>query len=281
MNFYSYSLYEGMQYHATATEAKQAAEEAQRKLVVSTPSYSAADLATTTWGEVTERIQMAGEHVGCLKRQDRLSYETEHPQVVDGRMEDAEGSLVLVRNIHEKDLLFNDLVLSIACIWMNLSGKIQRFKQHNFEDVATILDLIFEKYGVKRGGREGNMQFFTFDRRYKLRITVQKQIDFGPELQAAQSKLLEAVEQMAPSDTDNAADLKTIVLGTFSLLDGKLRVSEILRLRSYKISNALWNEGIQIINEAIVIISRKKQILLYERDAQGEYIAIPLDIAAL
>lgn len=275
MNFYSYSPGEGMKYHTTSAEAKESADTALK--ANNSPSQICDRI---TWGEVAERAIDTGAGF-TLKRQERLSYEAANPQVIDGRMRDGNDSLVLVRNIHEKDLLFHDLVLSIAVIWKNLSGKIQRFKQHNFEDVSTILDLLFEKYEVKRGGKEGNMQFFTFDRRYKLRISVQKQLDFGPELQAAQAKLIEALEQMASTDTENAADLKTLVTGAFTLIDGKLRVSEVLRLRTYKIHNALWNEAMRIIDDAIVVISRKKQILLYERDVQGEYIAIPLDIAAL
>lgn len=280
MNFYSYSPHEGMQYHKTGQEAKEAATEALR-VMSQDPACASWVLADVTWGEVTERAVPTGDTGFALKNQLRLAFEAEHPQVFDGRMLDGNDSLVLVRNIHETDLLYHDLVLGIAVIWKSLSGKIQRFKQYNFQDITAVMGLLFEKYGVERGGKQGNMQFFTFDRRFKLSIAIQKKIDFGPELQAAQAKLLAAVEEMAPVDTDDAADLKTIVTGAFTLVDGKLRVSEILRLRSYKISNTTWNEAMLIIDAAIIVISSKKQIRLYERDEQGEYIAIPLDIAAL
>lgn len=280
MNFYSYAPQNGMQYHATGTEAKQAADQAIQNLMQN--NINASDvMGCITWGEVTERCTPIGNIGYALKRQERLTYEASHPQVMDGRMRDENDSLVLVKNIHETSLLYHDLVLSIAVIWKNMSGKIQRFKQYNFEDVAAVLGLVYEKYGVERGGREGNMQFFTFDRRFKLSIAVQKKLDFGPELQAAQAKLNAALEQMTSAESDAASDLKTIVTGAFTLVDGKLRVSEILRLRSYKISNVLWNDAMQIIDDAIVVISSKKQIRLYERNEQSEYIAIPLDISAL
>ena len=275
--FYSYSPHEGMQYHATGKEAQTASETAI-KTMISSLEYSAAELQDVTWGEVTERAATTSDTGYALKRQDRLSFETEHPQVINGRMLDQNESLVLVKNIHEKDLLYHDLVLSIAVIWKDLSGKVQRFKQHTFEDVAAVLDLLFEKYQVKRGGQDGNMQFFTFDRRYKLAIAIQKKINFGPELQAAQAKLNSALDEMTTNDT---SDLRTLVTAAFSLDGGQLRVAEILRLRGFKIENERWNEAMQIINEAIVVISSKKQIRLYERNIQGEYIAIPLDIAAL
>lgn len=278
MNFYSYSPLTGMQYHNTKAEALTRAEKAMTELTL---SEGGARLSEITWGEVTERATEVGTFVCALRRQERLSYEAEHPQTFDGRMRNADDSLVLISRIRETDLLYDDLVLSIAVIWKVLSGKIQRFKQHTFEDVSTVLALLLEKHGLERGGREGNMQFFTFDRKFKLSIAIQKKIDFGPELQAAQAKLLAALEQMGDADSEGVADMKTIVTGSFTLVDGRLRVSEILRLRTHKIKNVLWNEGIRIIDDAIVVISRKKQIRLYERNEQGEYIAIPLDIAAL
>jgi len=140
MNYYSYSPAEGMQYHTTGSQAKDAAEAAIRRGISEKPGL-------ITWGEVTERATDTGAGY-TLRRQERLTYEIEYPQVIDGRMEDADGSLVLVSRIRETDLLYNDLVLSIAVIWRVLSGKIQRFKQYTFEDVSTVLALLLEKHGV-------------------------------------------------------------------------------------------------------------------------------------
>lgn len=277
MNFYSHSHYNGMQYHTTGAEAKTVTEEAVRAMTVA-GLYSANELADVTWGEVTERAASTGEVGYALKRQDRLYYEAVNPQVVDGKMHDSQGNLILMKNIRETDLMYHDLVLSIAVIWMALSGKIQRFKRRNFEDVAAMLGLLFERFETERGGKEGNMTFFTFDRKFKLVIAIQKKIDFGPELQVAKAKVEEALVQMSP---DDSSDLKTIATAAFTLIDGKLNVSAILRLRSLKIGNELWNEAMRIIDAAIVVISSKKQIRLYQCDEQGEYIAIPLDIAAL
>jgi hypothetical protein len=277
MNFYSYTPQNGMQYHETKELAKGVTEHALQEFANSCP-INPEMASRITWGEVRERGIQAADDTYTLKNQLRLTYETANPQVIDGKMHDSQGNLILLKNIHETDLMYHDLVLSIAAIWLDLSGKIARFKQHNFEDVTTVLALLFEMFKVERGGRDGNMTFYTFDRKYKLAIAIQKKIDFGPELQAAERKLQEALDQMATSET---GDLKTLLTAAFNLDGGKVRVAEILRLRSYKIENALWNEGIDIINKAIVVISSKKQIRLYERNAAGEYVNIPLDIAAL
>lgn len=276
MNFYSYSFYHGMQNHQTAPEAKAAAEEAMRIMAADTTLYNAADITGITWGEVTERAASTGELGYALKRQDRLTYEAAHPQVVDGRMMTADGDLRLLQNIHESDLLEHDMVLSISCIWERLSATIDRFKQHNFEDVTVFADLLYEKYQAKRGGKEGGMSFTTFDKKFKLVISIQKVLDLGPEILVAKAKMLEAVEQ-----TGGDSDFKALVTAAYSMTDGKVSVAKILSLRSIKIANALWNEALAIAIDAIEVISKKKQIRLYKKNDAGKYISIPLDIAAI
>jgi hypothetical protein len=277
VNFYSYAPNTGMQFHHTGKEAKETADKALRTLVhnlVTAPDV----LETVTWGEVTERAAATGEVGYALKRQDRLSYEAQYPQVIDGRMPDVDGNLFAIKNIHDADLLEHDTVLSIAAIWEGLHGKMARFKRYCFEDVTTFVDLLFEKYKVKRGGTEGNMSFTTFDRRWKLVIGIQKTIDFGPEIEVAKVKMLQAAKEMS---RDDDTDLETLVTATYTQIDGKLRVAEILRLCTHKINNATWNEAVEIARAAIEVIGKKKQIRLYKRSDQGQYDAVPLNISAL
>jgi len=285
MNFYSYSDVGGMQYHTTGKEAKEAADQGIRTFVHNGVT-DAEVLGRITWGEVTERAASPAGVGWVLKNSLRLAYEAEFPQVVDGRMKNGNDDLVLVRNIHETELLYHDLVLGVAVIWKSLAGKIERFKGYNFRDVQTVLALLNEKHGIKRGGKEGNMSFFTIDKKFKLIIAIQKKLDFGPELQMAEKKLGEALDDMAASNGNeeldsNAADLRTLLSAAFKLVDGKIRVSEVLRLRGFKITNPLWNEGMDIVDAALIVTSKKRQIRLYERNETGAYVAIPLDIAAL
>ena len=276
MDFYSYAPNTGMQYHLTKKEAMDAAGKAMRQLLHN--NITGSDVETITWGEVTERATPTGEASYVFKRQDRLSYESAHPQVINGRMPDVDGNLILLKNIHESELVEHDMVLSIAAIWENLNGKMARFKQYCFEDVTTFVDILFDRFKAKRGGTEGNMTFTTVDRRWKLVISIQKSIAFGPEIEVAKVKMLEAVKQMAPDDSN---DLETIVTATYTQIDGKLRVAEILRLCNYKINNPTWNEATEIVKAALEVIGKKQQIRLYRRTDQGQYDAVPLNIAAL
>lgn len=269
MNYYSYSPEDGMKYWLNKDDARRNAEAALKNA----PGHHH---NVITWGEVTERGTNVSESGYTLKRQDRLSYEAAHPQVVDGRMLTSDGDLRRVENIHDMDLIEHDLVLDIAAIWLPLRDRLQRFKQHNFEDMTAFVDMLFEKYQVKRGGEEKGLTVTTFDRKFKLVISIQKLISFGPEIEVAQAKMLSAIDE-----TGGNSEFKTLVTAAFTMIDGKLRVSEILRLRSIKIENATWNEAMKIVNDAIEVISKKRQIRLYQRNEAGGYDNIPLDIAAL
>lgn len=276
MNYYSYSPTFGMEYHATAAQAKATANAALSSPAIGMKTDEA--VTAITWGEVIERAASTGDVGYALKRQDRLTYEVAHPQVVNGKMTNSQGDEIQIKNIKEKDLVEHDMVLSVACIWLPLSARLARFKLHTMEDIATFAQLLFDSYGVKRGGSEGNMQFTTYDKKFKLVVGIQKTIDFGPEIEVAKQKMLEAVE-IYPEE---ANDLKTMLLAAYTQIDGKLRVAEILRLRTFKFNNALWHEGMKIIDDSIEVAFSKKQIRLYMRNNPGEeYYAVPLHIAAL
>lgn len=268
MNFYSYSPTDGMQYHPTKEEAIETIDAALKF----TPNHT----PFATWGEVTARATDTGAGY-VLKRQDLLSYEAAHPQVIDGKMENSFGDLIQLKNIKPKDILTHDAVLSIAVIWMASSARMKRFKGYALMEIMALADALFEQYGVKRGGSEGNMDFKTYDGRFKLVVGIQKTLTFGAEIQAARQKMIAALDSY-PAEAD---DLKTIVTTAFTQIDGQLRVAEILRLRNIDIKNALWIEGMEIVAESLRVESSKKHLRLYVRDDQGQYEAVPLNIAAL
>jgi len=277
MNFYSYSPHEGMQYHNTKAEAKTAAEQARKAMNHADSDYTMGQMNTITWGEVAERMVLTTDAGYTLQRQELISYEVAHPQVINGKMENPFGDHIQVKNIKPRDLLIHETVLLIAVIWMATSAKIKRFKGYALMEIMALADILFEEHGVKRGGSEGNMEFKTFDGRFKLNVCIQKTLTFGPEIQVARQKMIAALDSY-PAEAD---DLKTIVTTAYTQIDGQLRVAEILRLRNLDIKNALWIEGMEIVAESLRVESSKKHLRFYVRNEQGGYDAVPLDIAAL
>ena len=200
-------------------------------------------------------------------------------QIPQGMMEDAKGRFVPVANVHETDKLADALVAEIAVKWGELNRAIAEFKNKTFGDVGAYLDLIFEKYQVKRGGKKGNVQLFTYDGRYKLVVAVAEHIKFGPELKVGEQLIYECLSELTDGQK---TDLVAIVNHVFAAdADGNLNVSRILSLRRIRVEHPKWIKGRAAINDAIQVVGSKQYMRLYQRNEQGEYIAIPLDVAAL
>jgi hypothetical protein len=62
---------------------------------------------------------------------------------------------------------------------------------------------------------------------------------------------------------------------------GNISTTRVLGLRRLEITDPDWQEAMKAITESIQISGSKQYLRFYERDEQGEYIQIPLDVAAL
>jgi hypothetical protein len=199
--------------------------------------------------------------------------------VPEGFRENARGHLIPVDTIRQSDLVIDDFVTEASASWIVLQGLLRDFKIKLFGDVQALLDLIAEKYQVQRGGTKGNVQLFTYDGRFKLIVAVADSISFGPELQAAQQLVSDCLHSWTEH---SGVELKTVVNAAFAVdATGKLNVGRILSLRRYAIDNEQWRQAMAAIGDAIMVVGSKQYMRLYQRNAVGAYIAIPLDIAAL
>jgi len=196
-----------------------------------------------------------------------------------GHRRNAKGHWVPEQMIRPADLLTDELVNEIAAEWKFKSLELAAFKQHTFADVHALITTMNEEYKVKRGGEKGNLQLFSYDGRYKLVVAVNETIGFGPELQAAQEKITECLHHWTG---DARPELKVIVNEAFAT-DGQggVRVGRILQLRRYKIESESWALAMKALDEAMRIVGSKQYVRLYERNAVGAYVPIPLDIAAV
>lgn len=200
-------------------------------------------------------------------------------EIPAGYKENARGHLVPEGMISPVENLTDELVKEIAGDWQTLNMGLAAFKQKAFNDVHALIGTINDEYGVKRGGEKGNVQLFSYDGRYKLVVAVAETIAPGPELQAAQEKILECLD-----DWTNEArpEVKAIVQEAFATdAQGGIRISRILSIKRYKIQSEAWQQAIRALDDALRVVGTKQYMRLYERDQTGGYRAIPLDIAAL
>jgi hypothetical protein len=199
--------------------------------------------------------------------------------VPEGYRKNAKGDLIQVSTIRDSDIAIDEFVNEAAGVWLGLQGLIRDFKIKMFGDTSALLDMIAEKYDVKRGGKKGSVTLYSYDGRFKLLVAVQDSLDCGPEVQVALQLISECLMRWTEV---SGVELKTIVqVAVAPDAAGNLSVGKLLGLRRYKIADPQWNQAMAAIGDALLVVGSKQYIRLYERNEVGAYISIALDIAAL
>ncbi|TBV12780.1 DUF3164 family protein [Stutzerimonas kirkiae] len=205
---------------------------------------------------------------------------TAQQTIPDGYRQDGQGRLVhesMIKPIdQERDRLVRDLVKSA----IHLNGLMAGFKAQAFGDVRAFIEMSFEEYGARVGGKKGNVTLLTFDGRYKLQIAVQDSISFDERLQAARSLIDECLAEW----TEGARpEVVTLVNDAFRTdTKGEIRTASVLALRRLEIADKRWQRAMKAIGEACQVTSSKEYLRIYERIGSGDhYQPISLDIASI
>lgn len=200
--------------------------------------------------------------------------------VPSGYWQDANGSLVPVSKIKDIDKLRHKCVTDLAEAAKKASGQLVAFKLSAMQAVQEFVDTSLAQYDVAHGGKKGNITLVSFDGRYKIVRAMQDSIVFDERLQAAKALIDECVKTWSKGSNDN---IKVLVNDAFQVdKKGTVNTGRILNLRTLKIDDEKWQRAMQAIGDSMKVASTKPYIRFYELDERaGDYVAIPLDVAAL
>lgn len=198
--------------------------------------------------------------------------------VPDGYKRDAKGHLIPDSMIKPIDHTRDKLVAELIDKARNVSSTIATFKTSVFEDVAAFVQLSGEEYGVKRGGKKGNVTLHSFDGAFKISLASADNITFDERLQAAKALIDECIDEWS---RESRPEIKVLVQGAFQAdKEGNLNTGRILALRRLEISDPRWQQAMTAIAEFVQVIGSKQYIRFYERVGDTDkYVPISLDIA--
>lgn len=191
---------------------------------------------------------------------------------------DARGAYVPESAIKPQDLLIDDTVRAIMGFARDLSAQIARFRGHTFDDIGSLQALLDEKYGAKPGGKKGNLTLTTFDGLMQVKVQVQDQLDFGPELQSAKKLVDECLIEWSAESRD---ELRALVTRAFQVdKEGKINRSDIFTLLRVEIEDARWKRAMEAVRESIRVIGSRTYVRFFERDApDGDWRPVTIDLA--
>lgn len=205
---------------------------------------------------------------------------TNQVEIPAGYRKDAVGRLIPESMIKPIDLERDKLVVDIATKAKELSALMGQFKGGAFGDIEAFVELSAEQYGVRVGGKKGNISLLSFDGLYRIDRAVKESIKFDERLQAAKSLVDECLRDW----TEGARpEVHALINDAFRVdTQGEIRVARVLALRRLEFTDERWHRAMQAIGEAIQVTGSKSYIRVYERVGDtDQYRPISLDIATI
>lgn len=201
-------------------------------------------------------------------------------EIPPGYRKDAQSRLVPEDMIKPIDKARDELVLELITKALALRESLAQYKAAAFGDIEAFVEMSGEEYGVKLGGKKGNISLLSFDGRYKIVRAIQESITFDERLQAAK----ELIDQCLHDWTENTGPEIRALIGEAFRVDtkGEIRTARVLALRRLEITDPRWQKAMQAIGEACQVTGSKSYIRLYERTGDSnQYQPISLDLAGV
>ena len=194
-------------------------------------------------------------------------------------MTDSMGRLVPIEIVSEIDKLRDQTVRGIMKDAFGMRDKLEAFKQEVKENILAFVQLSAEKYGKKWGGSKGNFTLTTFDGKYRMIVAIDENIFFDERLQVAREIISDCIGKWSEG---TRSELKALVNDAFQVdKTGKINTNRVLGLRRLDIQDEDWKRAMQAISDSIQVTGSKQYIRFYEKNENGKYVQIPLDVAAL
>ncbi|ARU23633.1 hypothetical protein RSSE_c3250 [Ralstonia solanacearum] len=197
-----------------------------------------------------------------------------------GYWQDAEGRLIPENMVKPIDQAREDVVRELLGKAKSVAAILAEFKAKAFGDVDAFVNLSAEEYGVKLGGKKGNVTLLSFDGRFKIVRQVQEHLVFDERLQAAKQLIDECIQTWAVGSRD---EIKALINDAFQVSkEGKINTSRVLGLKRLNINDEKWLRAMQAIADSVRVAGSKPYVRFYERIGDSDqYTPISLDIAAV
>lgn len=195
---------------------------------------------------------------------------------------DPMGQQVPAKYVKPYERLRDKVALAIAKDWQDAEQRLCKLKARTLQLVEQLQEASTQAADVKAlGGKQGYIQFRSFDGSITVRVDNAKRTEFDERLQLAQQLIMEAVREL--SEGDHNADLVEIATRAFQpRSSGNLDMQRIRDLRKYNVKHPKWVKACEIIADCERVIGHRRYIRVAIRpDPVSEPRNIILDIAAL
>ncbi len=205
---------------------------------------------------------------------------TTTPEIPKGYRMNSQGHLVPLSTISDIDKARDKLVMSLIPKVIAQRDALIEFKQNAFDIADAFVQQSADEYGVKIGGKKGNVTLYSFDGQYKIEVSVNQVKAFDERLQVAKSMIDECLHRWVKG---SRKEVKSLVERAFKTdKQGNISVSDVLSLRHIETDDEQWKKAMDAIADSIQTIKTKRYIRFYHRVAESnKWTPLSLDIATL
>jgi len=201
-------------------------------------------------------------------------------EVPAGYMLNAAGHLVPEDQVRDQDKLRNDVTLDLVFRAERINAELRAFKKRALDDIDDLVQISADRYGVKMGGRKGNVSLISYDGKYKVVRSFAERLTFTEELEAAKELINRCITRWSEGANDNIRALVDRAFRTNA--KGQLRTTAILDLLRLDIEDEEWLRAMEALKDSIMVADTAVYVRFYERVGNtDQYKAIPLDLAAV
>lgn len=189
------------------------------------------------------------------------------------------GNRVPKDSINPLDLIRDDEVRSIVDLSEDLQQEIKRVKDLIWEKISAYLELAYETYGTKPGGKKGNVTLMSYDNQYKVAVQINESIAFNEQLQVAKQLLTECLREWTKNGRD---ELKFLVEEALHVdKQGRVNRWQVIRLLKVESNDARFRKAQLAIKNAITPVDAREYIRIHKRNKMGHWEYINLNFASL
>jgi hypothetical protein len=199
-------------------------------------------------------------------------------KVKDEKWMDHKGQKVPREYVSRLDKDKEKAIASIIAKAEKIEDSLRAFKVLAFDLGDDIYNQMLEDANIEPGERKGYYTLYSFDKSFKVEVSVSDRIEFDERINFAQIKLNEFIEEKT-----NGADveLRELISNAFTTTRGRLDTKRVLSLFTYKITHPKWVEAMELIKKSISTNNSVRYMQVYRRDEDGNYSQVNLNFSSI
>lgn len=201
---------------------------------------------------------------------------TAHIEIPAGFVKNAAGHLVPEHQVRDQDKLRDNVARDLAAQAVAISESMAAFKAKALADIEDLISISLERYGVKLGGKKGNVSITTYDGEFKIERALANRLSFTEEILAAKELIYACIRKWSAGADRH---LMALVDRAFTGRNGEIRTNDVLDLMRLEIDDEDWKTAMDALRDSIQVNGKAVYIRVYRRIGDDRYEQINLNLA--